>query len=85
MTTRPPPCRSPGSAAARRSGWPRVGLHVVPHLHALLWLAPVVWALYTSLRPYSDTAENGYVSLPETITLDNYTNAWTQGDIPHTS
>jgi multiple sugar transport system permease protein len=69
----------------RRTGirWPRVGLHVFLILAAILWLAPVVWALYTSLRPYSETAEKGYVSLPDTITLDNYTNAWTQGEIPH--
>jgi multiple sugar transport system permease protein len=69
----------------RRTGirWPRVGLHLFLILAAILWLAPVVWALYTSLRPYSETAEKGYVSLPDTITFDNYTNAWTQGEIPH--
>jgi multiple sugar transport system permease protein len=62
---------------------PRIGLHVFLIIVALLWLAPVLWTLYTSLRPYSDTAERGYVSLPGKITLDNYSNAWTQGDIPH--
>lgn len=62
---------------------PRVGLHAFLIVVAILWLAPVIWALYTSLRPYSETAEKGYVSLPDTITLDNYTNAWTQGEIPH--
>ncbi len=62
---------------------PRVGLHLFLILVAVLWLAPVIWTLYTSLRPYSDTAERGYVSLPGQITLDNYTNAWTQGEIPH--
>lgn len=62
---------------------PRVGLHAFLIVVAVLWLAPVIWALYTSLRPYSETAEKGYVSLPDTITLDNYTNAWTQGEIPH--
>jgi multiple sugar transport system permease protein len=69
----------------RRTGirWPRVGLHAFLIVAAILWLAPVVWALYTSLRPYSETAEKGYVSLPDTITFDNYSNAWTQGDIPH--
>ena len=49
----------------------------------MFWLAPLVWTLYTSLRPYSDTAEHGYVSLPGELTLDNYTNAWTQADMPH--
>lgn len=69
----------------RRSAirWPRVWMHAFLIVVAILWLAPVIWALYTSLRPYSETAEKGYVSLPNTITLDNYTNAWTQGDIPH--
>ena len=69
----------------RRAGirWPRVWLHAFLIVAAVLWLAPVLWALYTSLRPYSETAEKGYVSLPDTITLDNYTNAWTQGEIPH--
>jgi multiple sugar transport system permease protein len=62
---------------------PRVGLHAFLIVVAILWLAPVVWALYTSLRPYSETAEKGYVSLPDTLTFDNYTNAWTQGEIPH--
>ncbi len=69
----------------KRAGirWPRVWLHAFLIVAAVLWLAPVLWALYTSLRPYSETAEKGYVSLPDTITLDNYTNAWTQGEIPH--
>lgn len=69
----------------RRSAirWPRVWMHAFLIVVAILWLAPVIWALYTSLRPYSETAEKGYVSLPSTITLDNYTNAWTHGDIPH--
>lgn len=62
---------------------PRIGLHLFLILVATLWLAPVIWALYTSLRPYSETAQKGYVSLPDTITFDNYTNAWTQGEIPH--
>ena len=69
----------------RRAGirWPRVWLHAFLIVAAVLWLAPVIWALYTSLRPYSETAEKGYVSLPDTITFENYTNAWTNGDIPH--
>jgi multiple sugar transport system permease protein len=60
----------------------RIVLHVFLLLTALLWLAPVLWAVFTSLRPYADTAKNGYVSIPETVTLQNYRNAWTQGDIP---
>jgi multiple sugar transport system permease protein len=62
---------------------PRIGLHAFLIFVAILWLAPVIWTLYTSLRPYSETAEKGYVSLPDKITFENYTNAWTQGEIPH--
>jgi multiple sugar transport system permease protein len=61
---------------------PRVGLHVFLIGAALLWLAPVAWALFTSFRPYSDTAQHGYVSIPHTLSLANYRNAWTQGQIP---
>jgi multiple sugar transport system permease protein len=62
---------------------PRIGLHLFLIVVAILWLAPVIWTLYMSLRPYSETAEKGYVSLPDTITFENYSNAWTNGEIPH--
>jgi multiple sugar transport system permease protein len=61
---------------------PRVGLHVFLVVTAVLWLAPIGWAVFTSFRPYSDTAEHGYVSIPHTLSLTNYRNAWSQGDIP---
>ena len=60
---------------------PRIGLHVFLFVMALLWLAPLLWTIYTSLRPYSDTAERGYVSLPGKISLTNYTTAWTDGEM----
>jgi multiple sugar transport system permease protein len=69
---------------ARRKAvrWPRVVLHAFLAVTAVLWLAPVAWAVFTSFRPYSDTAEHGYVSIPHTLSLANYRNAWTQGQIP---
>ncbi|MFL5842930.1 MAG: carbohydrate ABC transporter permease [Thermoleophilaceae bacterium] len=71
-------------ARARRGiRWPRVGLHAFLAITAVLWLAPVVWTFYTSLRPYSDTAAHGYVSVPHKVNLDNYSNAWTQAELPH--
>jgi multiple sugar transport system permease protein len=63
--------------------WPRVGLHVFLAVTAFLWLAPVLWTLYTSLRPFDDTAKHGYVSLPGTINFDNYSQAWSQAELPH--
>ncbi|MEH0110348.1 carbohydrate ABC transporter permease [Tersicoccus sp. MR15.9] len=60
----------------------RVVLHVFLIVCAVLWLIPLLWALYTSLRPYAETATKGYVSLPTTLTLQNYITAWTQGQMP---
>jgi multiple sugar transport system permease protein len=73
--------------AEKRTGlasvrWPRVVLHAFLITTALIWLAPVAWAVFTSFRPYADTAKYGYVSIPHTLSLANYRNAWSQGGIP---
>ena len=47
---------------------------------ALVWLFPLLWAIYTALRPFSDTQRLGYISVASELSLDNFTNAWTQGD-----
>jgi multiple sugar transport system permease protein len=74
---------SPGRVAWRRAlRLPRVGLHAFLVATAIVWLTPVVWALYTSFRPYSDTSKYGYTSLPHTLSLSNYRRAWDQGQIP---
>lgn len=65
---------------ARRRVRPiRVLLHAFLAATTLLWLAPLLWAGYTSLRPYSDTAKHGYVSVASSLSLQNYRQAWTQG------
>lgn len=69
-------------AGRARVRLPRVGLHVFLAGTALIWLAPVAWAVFTSFRPYADTARYGYVSFPHTLSIANYRNAWTQGQIP---
>jgi multiple sugar transport system permease protein len=77
-------------AAARRRGelrrqpvrLSRIGLHAFLVTTAIVWLAPVAWALYTSFRPYSDTSKYGYTSFPHTLSLANYRQAWDQGQIP---
>ena len=64
---------------ARHSRWPRVLLYVFLTVSALVWLFPVVWAVLNSFRDYDYTSTHGYVSLGG-YTLDNYTDAWRQGD-----
>jgi len=48
---------------------------------SVAWLFPVLWAAYTSLRPFSETARLGYVSISQTLTIENYVNAWNQGEL----
>jgi multiple sugar transport system permease protein len=48
---------------------------------AVLWLLPVLFALYVSLRPITETNRLGYVSLPESLTFNNYIEAWQQSNI----
>jgi multiple sugar transport system permease protein len=45
------------------------------------WLVPVLFALYVSFRPYAETSQYGYVSLPHHLTFANYANAWTESDM----
>ena len=67
----------------RRPGPARIVLHAFLMLTCLVWLLPLLWAAYTSLRPYDETARNGYVSVAKTLTLDNYRHALSRGDLPH--
>jgi multiple sugar transport system permease protein len=72
-----------GTAVNRRRIRPqRVLLSAFLTLMAVTWLFPLLWAIYTALRPYSDTLARGYISLAGVINLDNFTRAFTQGDFP---
>jgi multiple sugar transport system permease protein len=57
----------------------RIVLHVFLCIVALSWLFPLGWAVLNSFRDYAYTAIHGYVSFGG-FTLQNYVNAWTQGD-----
>ena len=61
----------------------QVFLHGFLILTSLIWLLPLLWAAYTSLRPYQETADHGYVSVARSLTLDNYRNALNRGDLLH--
>lgn len=66
--------------SARRAG--RIAAYGLMIGASALWVVPLLFALYISFRPYSDTSRDGYVSLPHHLTLSNYLNAWTQADLP---
>ncbi|MGW5657959.1 carbohydrate ABC transporter permease [Streptomyces humi] len=61
----------------------RVLLHTFLALTALAWLAPLLWAVFSAMRPYSETSERGYLSWPHTLNFDNFKNAFTQSDMTH--
>ncbi|MEU2678322.1 carbohydrate ABC transporter permease [Streptomyces sp. NPDC102451] len=48
---------------------------------SVLWLLPILFALYIAVRPYSDTRKHGYVSLPHELTLSNFGDAWSQANM----
>jgi len=72
-----------GQRAKRRARRSRGFLYLFLTAIAVLFLFPILYAIYTSLRPYSDTAEHGYVSIAHSLSFENYKNAWTQADLPH--
>jgi multiple sugar transport system permease protein len=66
----------------RRTPRRRVLLYAFLTLMAATWLFPLLWAVYTALRPYSDTLARGYISVAGTINFDNFVNAFTQAEFP---
>jgi multiple sugar transport system permease protein len=61
---------------------PRYGTHLFLVVMSAFWLAPLLWTLYTSLRPKSDTDKYGYWSLHGSFNFGNYRTAWTHGQLP---
>lgn len=62
----------------------RALLHAFLIAMVALWIFPLAWAVYTSLRPISDTIFHGYISWPaQGLSLVNYQNVWTQADLPY--
>jgi multiple sugar transport system permease protein len=49
----------------------------------VVWMFPLFWAVYASLRPIGETITNGFVSWPKTLNFNNYTTFWTQADLPY--
>jgi multiple sugar transport system permease protein len=73
--------RTTHNRARRRAS--RIGLYVFLTVLALIFLWPMLYALYTSLRPYGDIVgnANGAFSTPKTLNLNNYFNVWNGSDL----
>jgi multiple sugar transport system permease protein len=67
----------------RRTRPSRVALHAFLIVAVLLWASPILWAIFTALRPYADTAAHGYVSWPSHLSFANFRNAYTESGMLH--
>ncbi len=70
-----------GTRMRARRRWQRIALHAFLIGASLLWLLPIAWTLYTSLRPVGDTLASGYFSTPTALTLDNFFAAWNDAEM----
>ncbi|MGH3412877.1 MAG: carbohydrate ABC transporter permease [Marmoricola sp.] len=73
---------SRGMAGGNRR-FANIGAQVFLFVAAVGWIIPVLWAIYLSLRPLQETNKYGYVSLPHSLTFQNYKDAWTEGSVLH--
>ena len=57
------------------------GTHIFLLVMSVMWLIPLVWTLFTSLRPKADTDRYGYFSFGGAFNFDNFGRAWTQAGL----
>ncbi|MBU3693105.1 MAG: carbohydrate ABC transporter permease [Candidatus Nanopelagicaceae bacterium] len=50
-------------------------------IFAFIWMVPLLWTFFTSLRPYSDVIQNGVFSKPSSIGIQNYITAYDRMEI----
>ena len=81
-TTASAPARAVAGSATRTRRTPRfVGTYLFLSVMAVMWLIPLLWSVYTSLRPKAETDRLGTFSVGGTYGFANYAQAWNQGGI----
>ncbi|HEY1531506.1 MAG TPA: carbohydrate ABC transporter permease [Galbitalea sp.] len=70
------PDRKPRKQAGKKSHW---GTYLFLTVMAVIWLIPLLWSLFTALRPFADTNKYGYFSLGGHFNFDNFVTAFVQG------
>lgn len=66
----------------RARGGPKqrnAGTHIFLLAMTVFWLAPLLWTVYTSLRPFQTTVNHGYWSIAGPFNFTNFSDAWEQG------
>jgi multiple sugar transport system permease protein len=59
----------------------RIALHVFLIATAIVWLIPILGAVYTAFRPYGETSKGGIFTWPKKLILSNFTGAFKQGEM----
>ena len=61
--------------------WGRIALYTFLVIFTLIYMSPFFSAVITSVRTMDDISLNGFWSIPQEITFQNYIDAWTQGNV----
>ena len=61
--------------------WQRLLLYLFLISFTLIYMSPFFSAIITSVRTQDDISLNGFWSIPREITTENYSDAWTQGNV----
>jgi len=61
--------------------WPRILAHIFLISMIILWIIPMAGMVFSSFRPYAETSTDGFFSWPDTLTFDNFRNAWNRGSM----
>ncbi len=72
----------PGSPLTRGSRGGRIAILIFLSIAAVLWLVPLVWTFYTSLRPNSYFLTHSFFSVGGQYNFQNYVDAWNQAQLP---
>lgn len=79
-----PPSRVDDPLPPSRTGnlnKPHYGTHLFLLVMAAMWLVPLLWTLFTAMRPKADTDKYGYFSFGGAFNFDNFSNAWVQAGL----
>lgn len=57
------------------------GTHLLLLALSVMWVIPLLWTLYTALRPKADTDRYGYFSFGGRFGFENFQNAWVQAGL----
>jgi raffinose/stachyose/melibiose transport system permease protein len=76
-----PLTRAHMSSPARRRVWLSRGGGVVVILACIVFITPVLIMIITALQPFTDILANGPAAFPHSLTLSNFSSAWTSAGL----